>query len=234
MTPADTARAVAAADRVMAENGCGSVRCTDAGENCADSCKVARALLASHRRAERMEEALREIDTMQPERGHDLSDAVRVAHAALAPDAAADEGAGGEGGASGAIRDGLAVWLLAKDECESVAWAEGCWRNNIEYGQSGHRGDCTKEAFTCAVCFVEEYRKAADACLAHLRAEIPGFDALLDGSAVVVPRDVVTRALGKAMNEYRRQQPTALKRECWREFEDLADAIAASPFAGEK
>lgn len=68
----------------------------------------------------------------------------------------------------------------------------------------------------------------ADAALAHLRERIPGFDALLDGSAVVVPRTATDKmivalqylALGDAGG-------ASVEKE-W------PDVLAASPFAGEK
>lgn len=81
-----------------------------------------------------------------------------------------------------------------------------------------------------------------DACLAHLRERIPGLDALLDGSAVVVPRDVLSEltealAVELAVRYGARDHYPSVKADYDGAIVPVTlarELLAASPFAGEK
>ncbi len=84
--------------------------------------------------------------------------------------------------------------------------------------------------------FETDWETFADAALAHLRETVPGFDALLDGSAVVVPKEPTLGRIRLGETGLATHFETATDQAWspvylqWRAF--LRSALAASPFAG--
>jgi hypothetical protein len=68
--------------------------------------------------------------------------------------------------------DALVIAILADDDGIPISAARKMWDGANEEARKGHRGDCTKEPQTCAVCFVNARRASGQLILNYVEDQI--------------------------------------------------------------